>query len=206
MKITLIAGAHREQSESARIAHYLEGRLKELSPGIETAIIDLGKNPLPLWDEGMWGKETSRGTDWKAVWGPHSATLASSDAIVVLSPEYAGMVPAALKNLFLLVGNGELSHKPGYIVGVSASRGGSYPVAELRESSYKNIQLNWIPEHLIVRDAPKMFQGAEPASDDDKFIRGRADYGLKLLLEYAKALKLVRDSGVPDRKNYPFGM
>lgn len=204
MKIVFIVGSHRKESESGRTGKFMEERLKELSPGIETATIDLGKNPLPLWDEGHWGKPSD--VDWGAVYGPVSQVLASADGVVVLSPEYAGMVPAALKNLFLMVSKQELSHKPGLIVGVSASRGGAYPVAELRASSYKNMQLNWIPEHLIVRDAPKMLKGNEPASDDDKYLRARIDYALRVLLEYTKALKHVRDSGVIDAKAYPFGM
>jgi len=204
MKISIIAGTHRKESESRRVADYLAAELKKLDASIQTYTLDLGKTPLPLWDEGRWGKETD--VDWKAVWGPVSEELKSSDGVIVISAEYAGMVPAALKNFFLLVDGGELSHKPGLIAGVSSSRGGSYPVAELRMSSYKNLQLNWIPEHLIFRDAPKMLHGDEPASDDDKYIRNRSVYALKILLEYAKALASVRNSGVVDRKAYPFGM
>lgn len=208
MKIAFVIGSHRPQSESGRIGQYLAARLQALVAGVSVATIDLGKNPLPFWDEGMWGKASTvaNPVDWATVWGPHSKTLAEAAGVVVISPEYAGMVPAALKNLFLLVDKGELAHKPGLIVGVSAARGGAYPVAELRGSSYKNAQLNWIPEHLIVRDAPKMFKDETPTLDDDKYLRARADYALKLLVEYAKALQLVRDSGVPDRKTYPFGM
>ncbi|MGE3769339.1 MAG: NAD(P)H-dependent oxidoreductase [Bdellovibrionales bacterium] len=204
MKITLIAGTHRPAGESARVGRYLEARLKEISPGIETYFLHMAEVDLPFWDEGRWGKESN--VDWAKVWGPISAELKSSDGVIVISPEYAGMVPARLKNLFLHVDKGELSHKPGMIVGVSASRGGSYPVAELRTSSYKNTQLTWTPEHLIVRDAAKMLHGDAPANDDDGYIRKRADYALKILLEYAKALKSVRDSGVVDGKTYPFGM
>lgn len=206
MNIVFIIGSHRQESESARVGEFLQQRLAVLVPSVTSSTIDLGKNPLPLWDEGKWGKETSRGTDWAAAWGPHSAALKAADGVVVISPEYAGMAPAALKNLFLLVDQGELAHKPGLIVGVSASRGGTYPVAELRSSSYKNLQLNWIPEHLIVRDVGKMLQGDAPASDDDAYLRARSDYALKVLAEYAKALKAVRDSGVIDRKTYPYGM
>lgn len=206
MNIVFIVGSHRQESESARVAAYLAERLAVLAPASSSSTIDLGKNPLPLWDEGKWGKDTSRDTAWATVWGPHSATLKAADGVVVISPEYAGMVPAALKNLFLLIDQGELAHKPGLIVGVSAGRGGTYPVAELRSSSYKNLQLNWIPEHLIVRDVSKMLKGDAPASDDDAHIRARSDYALKVLVEYVKALRLVRDSGVIDRKTYPFGM
>jgi len=55
------------------------------------------------------------------------------------------MAPAGLKNFFLYAGNTALAHKPAYLVGISASRGGSYPIAELRMSSYKNSYLCYIP-------------------------------------------------------------
>ena len=43
-------------------------------------------------------------------------------------------------------------------------------------------------------------------SKEDKLIRGRIRYGLRLLGEYAKALKQVRASGVIDLKNFKSGM
>ena len=62
------------------------------------------------------------------------------------------MVPAALKNFFLLwAATGELSHKPALPCAVSAGEGGAYVISELRMSSYKNNRLCWLPEQLIAR-------------------------------------------------------
>jgi hypothetical protein len=116
------------------------------------------------------------------------------------------MVPAALKNLFLFAADGSLYHKPGLIVGVSASRNGAYPVAELRVSSYKNTHLQYISEHVIVRQVGDVLNEEAAQSADDTALRKRLDYSLSVLAEYAKALRLVRDSGVLDRKAFPFGM
>ena len=204
MKIGIIVGSHRKESESARVGQYLAARLQDIQPGTGIYNLVLAHTDLPFWDEGRWGKPSD--VDWGAVWKPISIELAACDGFIVISPEYAGMVPARLKNLFLHIDGGEMTHKPGMIVGVSSSRGGAYPIAELRASSYKNAQLNWTPEHIIVRDAPKMLHNDSPAGDDDAYLRKRIDYALKILLEYAKALKNVRDSGVVDRKAYPFGM
>ena len=84
--------------------------------------------------------------------------VAEFDELVVMSPEWSGMVPAGLKNFFLLCGADHLAHKPGLIVGVSASLGGSYPIAELRTSSYKNTRLCYIPDHVIVRNVGQMLK------------------------------------------------
>lgn len=199
MKIAIIVGAQRVESQSARVAEALKNML---DAGIETYTLDLGKNPLPLWDEGVWSKDEK----WQKLWGPISAELQSSDALLVVSPEYHGMVPPALKNFFMLAVDGSIAHKPALAVGVSASRGGAYPIAELRLNASKNTSVTIIPEHLIVRDVNTTFHGDEPANDGDKYIRARGAYALNLLVEYAKALKLVRDSGVVDRKTYANGM
>jgi len=202
MKYAIIAGSHRPQSQSGKVARFIAARLQALNPEAESYVLDLGKTPLPLWDEGIWNNDPKILDIWK----PVSSELAGSDAAIVIAPEWGGMVPAALKNLFLLAGDGCLYHKPGLIVGVSASRNGAYPVAELRASSYKNTHIQYISEHVIVRFVGDVLNGETAQSEDDASLRKRLDYSLAVLAEYAKALKLVRDSGVLDRKGFPYGM
>merc|ERR1712014_247811 len=98
-KISIIAGSHRHESESARVGSYVEKVLHGL--GVErTYTVNLAGNPLPLWDEGAWTGDEK----WSTVWGPIEAELIDSDGFVVVSPEWSGMVPAGLKNFFLLCG------------------------------------------------------------------------------------------------------
>ena len=201
MKISIIAGSHRHDSESARVARYLEVILRKT--GVEeTYLLSLSDNPLPLWDEGAWGDDPK----WATLWSPIAAELKSSDGLVIVSPEWSGMVPAGLKNFFLLCGGDLLAHKPGLIVTVSASLGGSYPVVELRTSSYKNTHICYIPDHVIVRNVNQMLKGDQPADEHDASLRRRIEYSLRLLIEYAKALQSVRSSGVVDLQSYPYGM
>jgi NAD(P)H-dependent FMN reductase len=201
MKIALIAGSHRRQSESARVAKYIDGVLHAL--GVEqTYLFSLADNPLPLWDEGVWEDDPK----WAQLWSPIAAELKSSDGLVVVCPEWSGMAPAGLKNFFLLCGGEVLAHKPALIVAVSASMGGAYPVAELRMSSYKNTRLCYIPDHVIIRNVARMLIGDQPADEHDRAIRARLAYSLGVLLEYAKALRQVRASGALDYKSFPYGM
>lgn len=200
MKIAIVSGSHRENSESERVARFVEHQLSAL--GAQGSIVSLAGNPLPLWDESVW----SGGETWKELWGPISVTLRESDALVVIAPEWSGMVPPALKNFFLLCSTREVGHKPALIVSVSAGVGGSYPVTELRVSSYKNNRLVYIPEHVIVRNVGDCLHGGEPASDRDTEVRKRLSHGLGILIEYGKALAQVRASGVVDYKEFPYGM
>ncbi|MFM8332099.1 MAG: NADPH-dependent FMN reductase [Candidatus Methylumidiphilus sp.] len=202
MKYAIISGSHRPQSQSGKVARFIAERLPALNPEASSYILDLGKTPLPLWDEGIWAKDQTI----LDIWNPISAEFANSDAVVVIAPEWGGMVPAALKNLLLFAADGSLYHKPGLIVGVSSSRNGAYPVAELRVSSYKNTHIQYISEHVIVRQVNEVLNGDEPQSEDDTLLRKRLDYSLAVLAEYAKALQAVRASGVLKRKEYPFGM
>jgi NAD(P)H-dependent FMN reductase len=201
MKFAIISGSARSNSQSLKIARYLEKELKQTS-SYSTYLLSLEGNPIPLWDEGIFGPTEV----WQRVWGPISTELESSDAIILVCPEWHGSTPAAVHNLLQVGTVKEFGHKPVLIVTVSAYVGGAYPVSELRLSGYKNNRMCFIPEHLIIRHAPQTFNGDTFESQDDAYLRARASYCLKILGEYAKALRQVRSSGLIDHKAYPNGM
>jgi NAD(P)H-dependent FMN reductase len=201
MHFTIISGSHRQNSESERISKYIEQVFKKDGQASVT-ILSLAGNPLPLWDESFWTGDPK----WNSNWKPIAKQLKESDGFVVVSPEWSGMVPAGLKNLFLFCSTAEIGHKPALIVAVSSGMGGAYPVEELRTSSYKNTRLCYIPEHVIVRSCTTMLKGDTPASDHDASLRKRIEYSVKVLIEYGKALAQVRESGVLNYKEFPSGM
>lgn len=201
MKFGIIVGSMQAPSNSAKVGRYIARQAEGL--GHEVFTLDLGKTPLP-----MWGSTSEEGDPpWSARQAQLAKELAGCSGYVIISPEYHGMVPAALKNAFLHFGSGELGHKPAYLIGVSAGTGGAYPIAELRLSSSKNNRLCYTPEHCIVRQANDVLNdNGENDEQADTYTRQRLDYGLRILVEYAKALTLVRDSGVIDDKTFPNGM
>ena len=200
MKFSIIAGSQRSESQSARIAAYLE---KELTRDSEVYLLDLGKNPLPVWDDSFWDNDPK----WEPVWPHIQKELAESDGIIIITPEYHGMASPAIKNFFLYAGKNELGDKAGLIVAVSSGMGGSYPVSELRSSSYKNSRICYIPEHIIVRNAEDILND-KPSTrpEEDSYMRKRIPYTLNLFKKYAEALKTVRDAGLADYKNFGNGM
>lgn len=201
MKLTVINSSPRRKSQSGKIADYLHKSLSKRE-GITSHVLELSGNPLPLWDESVWDGSS----DLHKLWGPLQRQLSEADGFVLVVPEWGGMAPPGLKNLFLLSSSRELGHKPALIVAISSSRNGSYPVAELRMSSYKNNRILYIPEQLIIRDVEKLFNEGEPTLEQDIYLRQRTEYSLDLLLEYSRALRQVRASGVIDLKAYPNGM
>lgn len=204
MKISIISGSHRSSGQSGKIARVISQSLSESSLCDESYLLDLADNPLPLWDDSIWSGDDS----WQQRLAPISEQLSSSDAFVIIVPEWHGMAPSGLKNFFLMWGKGELAHKPALLVSVSSSDGGAYPIAELRMSSYKNNRICYLPEHLIIRKVESVFNSG--ADDNDAkaqaYLEGRLDYCLKQLTTYAQAFTQIRESDTTSLSVYRNGM
>jgi NAD(P)H-dependent FMN reductase len=204
MKISIISGSHRKNAQTTKVAQFIQRTLEEQGLCDETWLFNLAENPLPLWDEGVWEGDPA----WQERMGPIRSQLTESDGIVVVSPEWHGQVPAGLKNFFLLCGKDQVGHKPALITSVSSGDGGAYPVAELRMSSYKNNRICYIPEQIIVRHVESVLNDdpAQNNPDTDSYFRERIQYALGILIEYAKALRQVRSSGVTETDKFQNGM
>ena len=205
MKIGIICGSHRPGSQSGKIARHIESTLLAQDLCDDTWLFDLGGNPLPLWDEGIWSGDEQ----WQQTLAPLSEELKSCDGFVVISPEWHGMAPAGLKNFFLMwTAGGELAHKPALIVTVSTADGGSFPIAELRMSSYKNSRICYLPEHLIIRYVDTVFND-DPAQNKpsaQEYFDARLAYCLEMLREYSLAFRQIRASGKASLETYTSGM
>ena len=202
MQIAIIVGSHRKDSQSAKVARFLASQLTSLGDH-SCWICDLGKDPLPLWDEAI-GSDAPQWSSLKAL----TKKIDAADAFIMIAPEWHGMVPAALKNFFLVCGGASFAHKPALPVGVSVGPGGTYPINELRTSSYKNNRLCYLPEHLIVRNCMVVMNKEESENDEGEhsYISERSLYCMKQLIAYADALAQVRASGTADLTPYPNGM
>lgn len=189
MKIKIITGSHRANSASKAVGDYLAEKLN-----VEAEVICLFEQNFPLWSEDKYSDEIK----WKN-WTEVSKRLADADGFIFVAPEYNGMVPAIMNNFFLLTDKAELAHKAGLIVGVSASINGVYPVSELRSYSLKNTKINYIPDHLIVRDVNKFLENGNDYTEE------RIEYTLAVFKEYTRALNQVRNSGVTATDKFAFG-
>ena len=199
MKISIISASHRTNSQSKKISDFLKKDLLNLDPYTEIFSLDLGETLLPLWSS---DKKDGKGI-WGETWSSISKNLDSSDGFILVVPEYGGMAAPAAKNIFLLCGNGEFAHKPGLIVSVSSGNGGSYPIAELRSSSYKNTHIMWIPENIIIRNVEE-FNPGQHGNNIPEWLDKRIDYVLKLLIAYADNMKPLRK--IINRKDFGNGM
>ncbi len=203
MKIAFISGSGRKESQSGKVIRFAEAMFRKDFPEVETFLFDLGKTPMPLFDEGLWDKDER----WQKAWGPTSAQLKSCDAFIIAVPEWNGTAPGAIKNFFHICSEKELAHKPAMLIGVSSTTtGGAYPVAEMRMSTAKNSFIVYIPDHVLIRSVEKVLNPGEPVSDEDRYFRDRLQYSMKVLAEYAKVMKPLRSSSIIDLKKWPNGM
>ncbi len=190
-------------SASGRLGAYVAQLLRQIGRN-DVVLLDLGRESLPMWCDEFQRREPAV---WE-VWQPVSDLLARSDGFVFVVPEWGGMAPPAVKNLFLMCdGTTELADKPALLVGVSSGPGGAYPLAELRMSSYKNTRICYIPEQVVVRDVVGLFEGDRfSATPEAKSLERRLVHALRLLMSYSDALCLVRGSGARDFDEFPWGM
>lgn len=185
-KITIISGSHRNDSQSAKIGSMINEKLNQQAGVESVTMLDLATTDLPFWSESYSEAESE-------LISKVGQQLADSDAFVIIAPEWNGMVPSALKNLFLLYSAGEFGHKPALIGSVSAGIGGTYPVTELRNTTYKNSRICYIPEHLIFRDVEGIFNGQlDSENEAQRYMSERTDFCLDYLLLYSEAMKKVR--------------
>jgi azobenzene reductase len=197
MKIALVSGSSREGSQSSRICQILN---EKFFSG-EASVLDLHEIALPEW--------TGKGFGDPAV-KQVRVQLQEADAIVFVVPEWNGMAPAAIKNLFLWCSHKQLAHKPALLVAVSAGDGGAFVISEMRSSSYKNSRLLYLPEHVILRDVESLWaeQGEVKLELERRqnYLMGRLQYGLTMLEAYAGALVPVRELMVPQLDVFSNGM
>lgn len=198
MKLTIVSASMRPDSVSARCAAFLTSVAETAGFDVDP-VIDLGKDPLPLWDP-----ELTTGAPHWANWLEIRQTLQQTDAIILISPEWHGMATPALKNFLLLCSQKELGHKAGLPVAVSAADNGVYPISEMRITGTKNNHLCLIPEQLIFRKVSDLID-EENNCTDEHFLQ-RCEYTLALLHKYAEALQSVRSDERFPSSTFVFGM
>ena len=199
MKISIVATSHRQKSQSQRISDILQYNLNRLNTKLDLFSLDLGETVLPFWSPDKKNKNGIWGDTWQKI----SKNLDNSDGFIFIVPEYGGMASPSAKNLFLLCGEGELTHKPGLIVSVSSGQGGAYPIADLRSFSYKNTHIMWIPENIIIRNVESFNPGSH-GEVIPSWLDNRIEYTLTLLLAYSSNMKPLRK--IINRKDFGNGM
>lgn len=201
MNIVTISGSQRSGSNSKKIADLAHQYLQKNTEISNSHIISLEEHPLPLWDPRV--KESQS----YATWLDYEKKLELSDALVVITPEWSGMASPAIKNFFLYCNNKIIAHKPALIISVSSGIGGSYPINELRTSSYKNTRICYMPDHIILRNVESFCQNYPNQQEQHQMsLQNRFHYSLDMLMIYAKAFTTIREDKKISLEEFPNGL
>lgn len=195
MNLCIISGSTRSESASINVSKYLEQALSIVDSKVSSSVFDLATLNLPMWDEN---------TDVELLAEQHQV-LADADGFVFVIPEWHGMVPPAVKNLFFLFSS-VFKHKPAYLIGVSAGTGGRYPIVEMRGSAYKNSMINYIPVGTVLDKVNSVISKDGEYIAEKDFMKRRMDEGLRFLIEYSKAFVAIRNSEIAQENRFANGL
>lgn len=136
IEIVALVGSLREASINRKLAHVAA----ETAPqGVTVTVVD-GIGELPFYNEDIDPGSTPSAPALPASVVALRQHVAAADAVLVVTPEYNGTIPAALKNaidwLSRPYGNGAISGKP---VGVIGAALGRYAGTWSREDTRKSI-------------------------------------------------------------------
>jgi len=222
MRLLIVSGSQRAQSQSAKVAKYMSSVATGYS---EVSHIELCRFDLPFWD-GEPESKSGEGNPWTMI----SYKVRRADALILITPEWGGMASPLLKNFLLMCNNQDTAHKPALLVSVVSGISGAYPIAELRMNALKNNKLVALPDHLIIRNVTEVLNtppllasppldaelgiecelGREFESEREIDLRARIDYSLHMLHQYSGALVGIRErhesTPYPKQQEYCYGM
>ena len=180
--ILVVSGSTQPDGQSHKVTGHIAGRLR--ARGAAARTVNLHELNPPYFGH-------HRDPAWQERWRPVESDLPKVSGLVLVAPEYNGSASPALFSFMHYVGD-HLAHKPVLPVGVSAGRGGAYPLANLRQNGFKDPGYVMVPADVIVSHVHRLFNGSgtdESAAEEEREVRLRIDKALDVLLAYAAALE-----------------
>lgn len=181
MQITVINGTIRRGNQSQKVSRYLVHEINQ-RPDLEGHLLDLGELNLPmLWERSHYMSDEER----PAALVKYCEAVKSSDALIVVCPEYNGGYPAAFKNAFDALYS-EYNRKPFGLVSVSAGYGGYTVITQLREL-VSRVRGLIVPTTFMARNVGSAFD--EEGTPANEFITKGANGLISEVVWYAAAVQ-----------------
>lgn len=154
MKTAIISTSPRQESNSLKVARYLESKFSEQVSDIR--VLDFEKIDIPMVGRGDLDPDQLSPFQQKFL-----STWGEADLIVFVIPEYNWITSGELINAIHQVGNKTFAHlfndKVFAMVGVSSGRGGRRPCLEI--TVMVNKLISFLNQHSIV--SPKIYESHE---------------------------------------------
>lgn len=151
--ILIVAGTNRTGSVTGKVARKVLGIYADL--GRESQLIDLAEIPHHCWAGQLYGDEKELKP---AEFRPFIDAVETANGLVIVSPEYNGGIPGALKLFIDLLPNRDknLVAKPVCFIGVAAGEwGGLRPIEQL-ETVFLYRKAFLYPERVFIRSCEEV--------------------------------------------------
>lgn len=212
MKILVISGSQRANSKSSLVLDYLQPVFTKSMPDVEFKGLRVADYSILLnhYDNESTDQISEElDTVKKSVLD----TIESFDAYIIIAPEWGGMIPPGLANLFLLSAYGSagnrlpMAHKPSMVIGISEGEGGSNPVSILKAFIAKNTHVVWSPMHAVVRGVDDFLMSDWSPGKQGRInlVQSRILVGLRVLATYARAFAPHRETLKLLSSIHPYG-
>jgi azobenzene reductase len=149
MKVAILLGSVRRGRNSHRAAYYIRKLLDERN--IESDLIDLAENPLPVFED-MAGYSTQLDETIKDI----STRLHEAEAIIFVTPEYHGSFSGVLKNAVDYFWS-EFQKKPIGVVATSAGRMAGINASTQLQHVILSLGAYPLPLKLLIPEIQKAF-------------------------------------------------
>jgi NAD(P)H-dependent FMN reductase len=177
MKLSILLGSVRKERQSHRLAYFIKDQM--MKKGVIVNLIDLKNYSLPIYGSSISDEET------KSV-ETISGLLKSSQAVIIVTPEYHSNIPAALKNIMEYCGINLIGKVTG-IASASATRFGGVNASNILHITLLNLGAYLPSRRLLVPEIHLAFnQNNEPVQNE---IREQAEKFLDELLSYTNLLE-----------------
>jgi len=150
MRLTIILGSVRLNRQSEKVATYLFKRMENL-PGVQADLLDLKSFDLPVMEERLRMQKEPDNALLE-----FSERLMKADGIMIVSPEYNGSYPGALKNA-LDYFKAEYQKKVFVLVTVSNGQWGGINASHHLESWVTHVKGYLSPYKLMVPFVEELF-------------------------------------------------
>lgn len=158
MKVTILSGSVRLERQSHKVALYVETQLKHR--GVETDVIDLAAEPLPIFGDPSMENSTVESRVKEL-----GARLNRADALIFVTPEYHGSFSGVIKNALDYYW-AEFQRKAIGVIAASSGKMGGINASSQLQHVVLSLGAYPVPMKLLVPEVHLAFdEGHQPVNE-----------------------------------------
>jgi NAD(P)H-dependent FMN reductase len=173
--LTILSGTNRPGSSTRKLVRYLEGVYRDLGQPI--SVIDLVDLPVDAFTPAAYAQKP-------ASVQPFIDKVLTANGLIVVTPEYNGGMPGALKYFIdLLPFPQSLQNRPVCFIGLGAGEWGALRPVEQLQGVFGYRYAFIYPERVFIRHCTRVIDAEGKITDEDlvKRLRAQAEGFIKFV-------------------------